>query len=306
MLPNDFPNRGGAPGYNTVDAALWYVEAVRAYVESTGDESALDEFWPTLLSIVDWYERGTRFGIGVDPADGLLRAGEAGVQVTWMDARVGDRVVTPRIGKPVEVNALWYNALRAMAVFADRGSTDGARFERLAARVRTGFARYTSVQNGGLFDVIDGPEGDDAGIRPNQIFAVALHFSPLDAERQRAVVDLCARELLTSNGLRSLSPRDPRYVGRYTGPPAQRDAAYHQGTVWPWLLGPFAIAHARANDDRSGALAFLEPLLDRVLSGGLGTLNEIADGDAPFTPRGCISQAWSVAEVLRAWHALQR
>ena len=305
MLPNDFPGRGGTPGYNTVDAALWYIEAVRAYVESTGDESALDEFWPTLVSIVDWYERGTRYGIRVDPADGLLRAGEAGVQLTWMDAKVGATVITPRIGKPVEVNALWYNALCAMAAFATRGSSDPARFERLAERARAGFARYNSVQNGGLFDVIDGPEGDDASIRPNQIFAVALHYSPLDAERQRAVVDLCARDLLTSNGLRSLSPRDPRYVGTYAGPPAQRDAAYHQGTVWMWLIGPFALAHARAHDDREGALAFLEPLLDRVVGGGLGTLGEIADGDAPFTPRGCIAQAWSVAEVLRAWHALQ-
>jgi len=306
MLPNDFPNSGESPGYNTVDAALWYIEAVRAYVEATGDEARLDEFWPALLSIIDWYERGTRFGIGVDPADGLLRAGVAGVQLTWMDAKVGARVITPRIGKPVEINALWYNALRTMAGLAERRKIDTARFETAAARVRNSFTRFSCVQNGGLFDVLDGPEGDDASIRPNQIFAVALHHSPLEANQQRAVVDLCARELLTSSGLRSLAPSDPQYIGRYVGPPAERDAAYHQGTVWPWLIGPFALAHARAYGDPEGARNFLEPLLERVLDGGLGTLGEIADGDAPFTPRGCIAQAWSVAEVLRAWHALQR
>jgi predicted glycogen debranching enzyme len=304
LLPNDFPNRG-TPGYNTVDASLWYVEAVRAYVEATGDDAALAELWPSLLSIVDWYERGTDFGIGADPEDGLLRAGASGVQLTWMDAKVGDTVITPRTGKPVEINALWYNALRTLAEFAPRAAGDVSRFEKMAERVRAGFARFESAQTGGLFDVIDGPEGDDATIRPNQIFAVSLHHSPIDPPLQRAVVDLCARDLLTPMGLRSLSPRDPRYVGRYLGSPAQRDAAYHQGTVWTWLIGPFALAHARANDDRAGALATLQPLLDRVSEPGNATLGEIADGDAPFEPRGCISQAWSVAEVLRAWHALQ-
>jgi predicted glycogen debranching enzyme len=305
MLPNDFPERGALPEYNTVDAALWFVEAVRAYVEDTGDEAALDEFWPTLASTVEWYERGTRYGIRVDPADGLLRAGEAGVAVTWMDARAGERAITARIGKPVEVNALWYNALCAVAAFAELAGHDAAPYRASADRVRASFARF-ATPNGGLLDVVDGPGGDDPSVRPNQVFAVSLHHSPLEPERRRGVVDVCARELLTSFGLRSLSPNDPRYVGRYQGSPAERDAAYHQGTVWPWLIGPFALAHLRVNGDPVSALAYLEPLLEYVLGPGVGTLPEIADGDPPFTPRGCIAQAWSVAEVLRAWHVIRQ
>jgi predicted glycogen debranching enzyme len=303
MLPNAFPERR-APEYNTVDAALWFVEAVRAYLEETGDDLALDEFWPTLASIVECYSQGTRYGIKLDPADGLLRAGEAGVQVTWMDAKVGERVVTPRIGKAVEVNALWYNALRAIVEMAERAGHDAAPYAAAAERARSAFARF-DAPNGGLLDVIDGPDGDDASVRPNQIFAVSLHNSPLAWERQREVVEVCARELLTSFGLRTLSPSDPRYAGCYEGSPAERDAAYHQGTVWPWLIGPFALAHLRVYGDPAAALAFLEPLLDYAEGPGVGTLPEIADGDAPFTPRGCIAQAWSVAEVLRAWHVIR-
>jgi predicted glycogen debranching enzyme len=305
MLPNDFSERGGAPEYNDADAALWFIEAVRAYLGTSGDRAALAEFWTTLVAIVDAYERGTRFGIGVDAADGLLRAGVSGAQVTWMDAKVGDDVITPRIGKPVEINALWYNALRALAELAPRAGADPARYAAAAERVCASFGRFDETGSGGLFDVIDGPGGDDASIRPNQIFAVSLHYSPLSLERQRAVVDLCARELLTSHGLRTLSPRDPRYLGKYAGAPAARDRAYHQGTVWPWLIGPFALAHARAHGNREAALAFLEPLLEHVLERGVGTLPELAAGDPPFAFGGAIAQAWSVAEVLRAWHLLR-
>ena len=312
MLPNDFPERGrtassgvGEPEYNDADGALWFVEAVRAYLEASDDRAALTEFWTTLTAIVEAYERGTRFGIGVD-ADGLLRAGVPGVQVTWMDAEVDNDVITPRIGKPVEVNALWYNALRILAGLAPLAGADPERYALAAERVRASFGRFDEPASGGLFDVIDGPGGNDASIRPNQIFAVSLHYSPLSLERQRAVVDVCARELLTSHGLRSLSPRDPRYSGRYAGSPAARDRVYHQGTVWPWLIGPFSLAHARAQGNPKAALAFLTPLLEHVVEGGAGTLPEVADGDPPFAFGGAVAQAWSVAEVLRAWHLLRK
>jgi predicted glycogen debranching enzyme len=221
-----------------------------------------------------------------------------------MDAKAGEDVITPRIGKPVEINALWYNALRAVAELAPRAGADPAPYAAAAERVRASFARFDEPASGGLFDVIDGPNGDDASIRPNQIFAVSLHYSPLSPQRMRAVVEVCARELLTSHGLRTLSPRDPRYVGRYAGSPAARDRAYHQGTVWPWLAGPFALAHARALGDPKAALEFLEPLLAHVIERGVGTLPELADGDPPFAFGGAVAQAWSVAEVVRAWHLL--
>ena len=303
MLPNTIPNRG-APAYNTVDAALWFVEAVRAYVSSTNDAAAIDEFFPMMRAIVDAYTAGTRYGIRVDSADGLVAAGVPGMQLTWMDAKVGDRVVTPRIGKPVEINALWYNALSTLAEFAPRVGADGETYRLVAARVRTSFARYLGGADGGLYDVLDGPEGDDASLRPNQIFAASLPYSPLGALQRRSVVETCERNLLTPYGLRSLAPSDPAYVGRYAGDVAARDGAYHQGTVWPWLIGPFAIAHARAFYDLPKARAYLDPSLARLDVYGVGTLGELTDGDAPFTPRGAIAQAWSVGEVLRAWHEL--
>lgn len=307
MLPNDFPERGAAvPEYNDVDGSLWFVEAVRAYLEASGDRDALAEFWPTLVAIVEAYERGTRFGIGGDPADGLLRSGAPGVQATWMDAKTGDDAVTPRIGKPVEVNALWFNALRILADLAPRAGADPEKYAAAAERVRVSFARFDEPVSGGLFDVVDGPIGNDASVRPNQLFAAALHYSPLAPARLRAVVELCARELLTSHGLRTLSPKDPRYAGRYAGSLAARDRVYHQGTVWPWLMGPFAIAYARAHEDSAAARAFLEPLLDHVLEAGTGMLPEVADGDAPFALGGAVAQAWSVAEVLRVWHLLRK
>jgi predicted glycogen debranching enzyme len=304
MLPNRFPDSGETAEYNTVDATLWWVEAIRATHEATGDGALLKDLFPALESVVDWHRRGTRYGIAEDPVDGLLRAGEPGVQLTWMDARVGDRVVTPRIGKPVEINALWYNALRAMAGFARRLGRPPAPWEAAAERVRAGFGRFWYERGGYCYDVLAGPEGDDRALRPNQVLAVSLPESPLTPERQRRVVAACGRHLLTSFGLRSLATAESAYRAHCTGGPAERDEAYHQGTVWGWLLGPFALAHARAHGDPAAARAFLEPMAHHLDDYGVGSLAEIFDGDAPFSPRGCIAQAWSVGETLRAWRAL--
>ncbi|HEV56447.1 MAG TPA: glycogen debranching protein, partial [Phycisphaerales bacterium] len=304
MLPNRFPDGGDPPGpgeYNTVDATLWYFEAIRAYHAATGDDGLLRELYPTLREIIRWHVLGTRYGIGVDPADGLLRSGEAGVQLTWMDAKVSDWVVTPRTGKAVEVNALWYNALRVMADFARLLDEPADRYEALADDARAGFGRFWNDALGYCCDVIDGPAGDDASLRPNQLLAVSLRHSPLTRAQQRAVVDVCARHLLTSHGLRSLAPGDPAYVGYYGGDQRQRDGAYHQGTVWAWLIGPFVRAHLRVYGDRALARSYLAPLLDHLSGGCVGSIGEIFDGEPPFAPRGAIAQAWSVAEVLHAW-----
>jgi len=304
MLPNDFPDAGGTPEYNTVDAALWYIEAARSYFDSTRDLDTLRKLYPVMTQIIEWYERGTRFRIHADREDGLLFAGENGVQLTWMDAKVGDWVVTPRIGKPVEVNALWYNALRSMAHFAATLGKSHELFQKMALRVEQSFSKFWNPAAGGCYDVIESPgTGNDPAMRPNQIFAVSLRESPLSQEQQKSVVDLCARCLLTSHGLRSLSAHDSAYQGHYGGGPRERDGAYHQGTVWGWLMGPFVLAHQRVYGDRETARSFLNPLGSQISSHGLGSLSEIYDGDAPFCPRGCIAQAWTVAEVLRAWHA---
>ncbi len=301
MLPNRFPEAGEAPEYNTVDATLWYVEAIRAYHAAMGDDALLSKLFPALEEIIGWHRNGTRYGISEDPADGLLRSGEPGVQLTWMDAKVGDWVVTPRTGKAVEVNALWYNALRAMAGFARRLRRPAEQWDRLAARARDGFERFWNQAAGYCYDVIDGPDGNEDALRPNQIFAVSLPESPLPPERQRQVVDACARHLLTSFGLRSLAPGHPHYHGRYSGGPEERDGAYHQGTVWGWLLGPFALAHLRVYGDPEAAQAFLLPMAQHLNDYGLGSIAEIFDAEPPFTPRGSIAQAWSVSETLRAW-----
>jgi predicted glycogen debranching enzyme len=304
MLPNRFPDSGETLEYNTVDATLWWVEAIRATHAVTGDDGLLKDLFPALESVIDWHRRGTRYGIAVDPADGLLRAGEPGMQLTWMDARVGDWVVTPRIGKPVEINALWYNALRAMAGFARRLGHPTAAWEAAAERVGAAFDRFWFERVGHCFDVLDGPDGDDTTLRPNQIFAVSLPESALTPAQQRRVVDVCARHLLTSYGLRSLAPGDPAYCGGCLGDQHTRDGAYHRGTVWGWLLGPFALAYAKTHGDPGAARALLEPMADHLADYGIGSIGEIFDGDAPFTPRGCVAQAWSVAETLRAWQAL--
>jgi predicted glycogen debranching enzyme len=306
MLPNTVPAPGETAEYNTVDAALWFVEAVRAYVAATHDRPLLDEIYPVVRSIQRAYADGTRFGIHEDPADGLIAAGEAGVQLTWMDAKVGDHVITPRYGKPVEIAALWLNALATLADFAVMlgARDDAAHFESALQRTRAGFERFWNGTRGFLFDVLDGPGGSDATFRPNQLFAVSLNECALSGERQRAVVGACARELVTTYGLRTLAPGEAGYCGTYRGDPAQRDGAYHQGTVWPWLMGPFALAHARAYGDPGTAASFVAALGRQLDAYGLGTLGELADGDAPHAPGGTIAQAWSVAEVLRAWTLL--
>jgi len=302
MLPNNFPDAGGKPAYNTVDAGLWYFEAVRQYFEATLDDVTLQKLFPILAAMIDAHVAGTRHNIHVDPADGLLYSGAPGVQVTWMDAKIGDWVVTPRMGKPVEINALWINALEIMAGFARLLAKPGEAYEKLAAKAKESFQRFWNADRHCCYDVIDSPGiGNDALLRPNQIFAVSLPFSPFTREQRKAVVDVCARRLLTSHGLRSLAPGETGYTGHYGGSPRDRDAAYHQGTVWGWLLGPFALAHYRVYREREAALRFLEPLGRQIYASGLGTLSEIFDGDAPFTPRGSIAQAWTVGEVLRAW-----
>jgi predicted glycogen debranching enzyme len=304
MLPNRFPDAGEAPEYNTADATLWYVEAIRAYHARTGDDGLLKEVYSVLESILAWHRQGTRYGIHEDRSDGLLAAGAPGVQLTWMDARIGDWVVTPRTGKPVEINALWYNALRSIADFARRLGRPADELDRLAARVAASFERFWSARDGWCFDVIDGPDGDDPSLRPNQILAVSLSHSPLSIPRARAVVDACASHLLTSYGLRSLAPFDVRFVRTYGGDSRTRDSSYHQGPVWGWLLGPFAMAYQRVYGDAARARQFLAPLADHLGDYGVGSVAEIFDGSAPFAPNGCIAQAWSVAETLRAWHAL--
>lgn len=309
MLPNRFPEQGEGldySDYNTVDATLWYFEAIRAYYTATGDDTLVRDLYPVLQEIVCWHLQGTRYGIHVDPADGLLYSGEEGVQLTWMDAKVGDWVVTPRRGKAVEINALWYNALRVMAGFARHLDEPADQYQVLADRVQAGFGRFWNDAQNYCNDVVDGPAGDDASLRPNQLLAVSLHYSPLERVQQRAVVDVCARHLLTSHGLRSLAPADPAYVGHYGGDPRQRDGAYHQGTVWAWLIGPFVSAHLKVYGDHALARSYLAPLLDHLSGGCLGSVSEIFDGDPPFAPRGAIAQAWSVAEVLRAWRATDR
>lgn len=301
MLPNNFPDEGGAPGYNTVDATLWYFEALRQYYEATQDLDLIWELFALLAAIIDAHVLGTRYNIKVDPADALLSAGSPEVQLTWMDARVGDRVVTPRTGKAVEINALWINALQTMLDFARLLGRPGEGYAKLGEKAARNFQKFWNPARECCFDVIDIPGGgQDATLRPNQIFAVSLRVSPLSAKQQQSVVDVVAEHLLTSHGLRSLGPLEPGYKGHFTGGPRERDSAYHQGTVWGWLLGSFSLAHYRVYQNREAAQSFLEPLGRTINSGGLGTIGEIFDGETPFLPRGCIAQAWSVAETIRA------
>jgi predicted glycogen debranching enzyme len=317
MLPNRFPDGGEPPEYNTVDAGLWYFHAVATYIEAANDQTFLRDVYPALKEIIDWHQRGTRYSIHVDPADGLLHAGEPGVQLTWMDAKIGDWVVTPRVGKPVEINALWHYALARMAEWAQalKDRTAARNYGEAAKRVAAAFSDTFWFEEGGyLYDVVDGPDDPtdargrhvDASLRPNQIFAVSLGTDLLDSHRARAVVETCSRELLTPVGLRSLSPRDPRYAGRYSGGPASRDAIYHQGTVWSWLLGPFALAHYRVFGNSQHANVLLQGIAGHLDDACLGTVSEILDGDAPHQPRGCFAQAWGVSETLRAWHQLRK
>jgi predicted glycogen debranching enzyme len=307
MLPNRFPDAGETPEYNTVDAALWFFEAARAFLAYSGDEEFVrNELYPVFADIIAWHARGTRYGIKVDPS-GLLTSGEPGVQLTWMDAKVGDWVVTPRRGKPVEILALWYNALCIMEDLAGKfgDEAEQKRYRGMATVASWSFNRlFWNEKESCLYDVVNGGPPDPS-IRPNQIFAVSLTHSMLPPERATKVVKKVQEHLLTPYGLRSLAPGDPQYHGRYTGGPAERDSAYHQGTVWPWLIGPFITAYVRVNggtlESRAQAAEWLKPLQDHLSDGGLGHISEILDGDPPHRPCGCIAQAWSVAEVLRAY-----
>jgi predicted glycogen debranching enzyme len=305
MLPNRFPEGNGEPEYNSVDAGLWYFEAVRQYVHSTRDVGLLSELYPVLAGIVDAHVRGTRYNIKVDPGDALLFSGSREVQLTWMDAKIGDWVVTPRTGKAIEINALWINALHSMMGFARTLARPAEGYAKLAEKAARNFQKFWNAERSCCYDVIDVPgAGNDPALRPNQIFAVSLPFSPLGESQQKWVVDVVAQHLVTSYGLRSLAASEPAYHGTYTGGPRERDSAYHQGTVWGWLLGPFALAHFRVYGDRRVAQSFLEPLGSTIHSAGLGSIGELFGGNAPFPPAGCLAQAWSVAEVFRAWEFL--
>ncbi len=306
LLPNLFSATGEAQAYNTADATLWFIEAWRAYLEASADLDTLSAVFPILQELIAWHIAGARYGIIMDSRDGLLRAGEAGLQLTWMDAKIGDWVVTPRSGKPVEINALWYNALCSVAEFAQRLGQSPAFYAEIAQQARRGFQRFIKPDGAGLFDVLDSPEGDDARIRPNQIFAVSLPHSPLDPATQQAVVQVCGRELLTSYGLRSLTPQHEDFRPRYQGSVLERDSGYHQGPVWGWLLGHYALAEYRVSGDAAAAQARLEPIREHLLDAGLGTVSEIFDGAPPHGPRGAPAQAWSVACTLEAWQRLEQ
>jgi predicted glycogen debranching enzyme len=307
LIPNLFPEGESEGLYHTADATLWMFHAIDRYLEATGDRDLLRDLLPTLREIVAQHRRGTRFGIGVDPADGLLRQGAEGYQLTWMDAKVDGWVVTPRRGKAVEINALWYNALRLMEGWLrDSGAgEDAGEIGAEASRMRASFGRrFWNEPAGCLFDVVDGESGDDPAVRPNQILAIALRHPVLDGSRWDAVLETVREALLTPVGLRSLAAGHPDYKARYDGDLRSRDAAYHQGTVWGWLIGPFVDAWLKVHpDDRPRARAFLEGFRAHLGEAGLGSISEIFDAEAPFTPRGCIAQAWSVAEVLRCWLA---
>lgn len=305
MIPNRFPDAAETPEYNTVDATLWYFEAIRAYADSTGDyEFVRETLYEKLKDIIDWHVRGTRYKIQVD-SDGLLYAGEPGVQLTWMDAKIGDWVVTPRTGKPVEIQALWYNALCIMSDLATRFGDEEKqpRYFEMAAIARDSFnGQFWNAAENCLYDVVNGDE-KDGSVRPNQIFAVSLPHSIIDPAHARAVVDKVEAELLTPVGLRSLSPHDPHYAPIYIGSPLQRDGSYHQGTVWGWLIGGFVDAYRNVHAGEKGLdkkiSAMLAGFRTHLLSSALGQVSEIFDADAPHIPRGCPAQAWSTAELLR-------
>jgi predicted glycogen debranching enzyme len=306
MLPNRFPDAGEQPEYNTVDATLWYFEAIRALLAYTADEAFVRAvLYDVLVEILDWHIRGTRYNIHL-LENGLLYSGEEGVQLTWMDAKVGNWVVTPRRGLAVEIQALWYNALRIMEQLAERFSDEvnQRRYETIAESACESFNRlFWNEEAGCLYDVVDGINRD-AAVRPNQIFAVSLSHTMLSREKARRVVEKVERDLLTPYGLRSLAPRDSQYRARYEGDSLSRDGSYHQGTVWAWLMGPFITAYLKTNgrseESRTRAHGWLMKFREHLSEAGLGQVSEIFDAEAPHAPRGCIAQAWSVAEILRA------
>jgi len=302
LLPNLFPEGERQALYHTVDATLWYFHAISRYVEVTGDRAILPQLMPVLQSIVQHYIDGTHFGIHSDPADGLISAAAEGYQLTWMDAKVDGWVVTPRRGKPVEIQALWFNALSLMTQWATALHLPSQEYAQLAEQVRTSFnERYWNADTGCLFDVIDGPAGNDAAIRPNQVFAISLPNPVLFQRRWAPVLDVVRNRLLTPYGLRTLSDDHPDYKRYYRGDLRARDAAYHQGTVWPWLIGHYIDALLKVQPDRAAARKLLHGFEEHLLDAGVGSISEIFDAETPFTPGGCVAQAWSVAEVLRAW-----
>ncbi|MDR3635321.1 MAG: amylo-alpha-1,6-glucosidase [Isosphaeraceae bacterium] len=305
LIPNFFPDGRTKGLYHTADATLWFFHAIGRYLDATGDTETRNLLVPKLVDIVEHHLCGTRFGIGVDPSDGLLRQGQEGYQLTWMDAKVGDWVVTPRRGKAVELNALWYNALRLLEGWLrDLRGEDAARpLATHAERVRRAFnERFWHADGGYLYDVVDGENGDDPACRPNQVFAISLEHPVLEPTRWEAVLDVVHHRLLTPLGLRSLAPGHPDYKPRYFGDLRARDAAYHQGTVWAWLIGPFIDAWLKVHpDDRTGARRFLEGFVPHLNEACVGSISEVFDAEPPYTPRGCLAQAWSVAEVLRCW-----
>jgi predicted glycogen debranching enzyme len=298
LIPNRIPNAEEKPHYNTADATLWLFWAVSKYLAYTKDREFLEELLPKLLESIEWHVRGTYYEIGMDEEDGLLRAGDAGTQLTWMDAKVSDWVVTPRHGKPVEINALWQHALQFLEEFGAQHAGPAA--SEVAARFNE---RFWNEETGYLNDVVDGAAIFDSSLRPNQVIALSLPSPLLDPDKARRALAAVERDLLTPYGLRTLSPHDPRYKGRYEGDQWHRDGAYHQGTVWPWLLGPFITVAIKYAPNKEAARKhyreYLQPLWRHLQKAGLGSISEIFDGDAPHTPRGCIAQAWSVAEVLR-------
>ncbi len=303
LIPNMFPE-GKAEGlYHTADATLWFFHATKRYVDQSNDVDTLHRLFPLLERIVQTHVVGTRFGIHVDPTDGLLAEGSPGYQLTWMDAKVGDLVVTPRRGKPVEINALWYNALRLMEDWAESESDPAtvAKYRAMADRVVESFnAKFWNEEKQALFDVIDGEDGNDASLRPNQIFSISMPHPVLDRKRWKPVVDIVRARLLTPYGLRSLAPDEPDYQPQYFGDLRARDLAYHQGTVWPWLVGPFVDAWRRVYPDRVEELRPMVSSLGQHLAAAcIGSVSEVFDAEPPFTPRGCCAQAWSVAEILR-------
>jgi predicted glycogen debranching enzyme len=307
LLPNLFPEGERQPLYHTADATLWYFHAIDRYQRVVGDDAILEELHPVLHSIIEHHIAGTDFGIGMDVRDGLIHAGAPGYQLTWMDAKVDDWVVTPRRGKPVEIQALWYNALNLMARWAALLGKPADRYLELATLARRSFnARFWNEAAGCLFDVIDGEHGDDASGRPNQMFSLSLPYPVLDETRWRNLLAYLETHLLTPYGLRTLAPGSADYKRNYHGDLRTRDAAYHQGTVWPWLIGHFIDAWLRVHGDRERARAMLKAFPAHLLDAGIGSISEIFDAEAPYTPRGCIAQAWSVAEVLRAWVATEK
>jgi predicted glycogen debranching enzyme len=305
LIPNMFPEGQREGLYHTADATLWFFHAIQRYLDYTGDRSILRLTLPKLLGIVDCHLRGTRFNIHADPADDLLVEGAPGYQLTWMDAKVDDWVVTPRRGKAVEINALWYNALKLLEKWVcEEGRADaGPPLAEHADRVRESFnRRFWNPERGYLFDVVDGEHGDDPSCRPNQIFAISLDHPVLERKYWEAVLNVCERKLLTPLGLRSLSPDDKDYKPKYYGDLRSRDAAYHQGTVWSWLIGPFIDAWLRVYPrELEKAQSFLQGFTAHLTDDCIGSISEIFDADPPYTPRGCIAQAWGVAEVLRSW-----